>query len=221
MQVLNVNGSEKVLIDGLYYFDNSMRQKERTGKLKGWVFADIVKCIYRTMENHPNEIYRAVASFGRDKDIQIGDSVAMVDINHCYLQVAHKLGYISKKDYGRILKKYADIKIDVCAAFTSLFKETSCTYISPKMRVERTIICHNYELEIVRDNIINYSNSIMAGFKGQYYTRNVDGIWIPFEELEALKAYLEPFGLSYKIAKGIFLDKTMLYDSELDKIIYI
>jgi hypothetical protein len=61
----------------------------------------------------------------------------------------------------------------------------------------------------------------MANWKGDYYSRNVDGIWIPIAELESLESYLMDKGLKYKVIKGKFLEDNMLFDSELNKIIHL
>jgi len=59
--------------------------------------------------------------------MELMDDVALVDVDHCYLQVANKLGYIGDKDYKRLLSRYPQLKIDICAAFTSIVRETKCS----------------------------------------------------------------------------------------------
>lgn len=218
--MVSINGNERVLIDGAFHFDNN-RKRNEFFQLKGWVFAEIIRCVYRSLEGHTTEVFPKVSSYTFRRELGVRDHVALVDIDHCYLQVAHRLGYIGEKDYGRLLKRYSDLKIDICAAFTSLFKETRCTYIGTRGRVDRVIDCNNYELELVRDNIINYSNSIMYNWVGDFYWRNVDGIWVPIAELESLEAYLRGLGLKYKVKQGLFLSDKMLFSTETGGFVYL
>lgn len=215
MQVLSVSGNDSLLIDGYKFYDNQVGSKINHN-LKGWVFSDIMKSLYRNIEHWTNERYKEVSSYKKNKDIQLGDNIAYVDVDHCYLQVARNLGYLGQSDYERILKKYSDIKIEVCASFTSLFKDVKCTYFKGNGKIDREIECFNYELELIRDNIINYSNGIMESFTGEYYYRNVDGIIIPESEVESLLSHLAERNLKFKIFKGMYLGNKSIYCKEKD-----
>jgi len=202
------------LIDGYKFYDNQVGVKVKHN-LKGWVFSDIMRSLYRNIDHWTTEVYKPVSSYKKNKALQVGTEIAYVDIDHCYLQVAKNLGYLSQSDYERILKKYSDIKIEVCASFTSLFRETKCTYFKGNGKIDREIECFNYELELIRDNIINYSNSIMASYRGDYYSRNVDGIILDFKDLEGLLVHVAEKNLKFKVLKGKYLGDNLLYDSDL------
>ncbi len=169
------------------------------------------------MDDHPVTRYQALNPYSNKKEVKIGDEIAYVDIKHCYLQVANKLGYIADIDYKRILRKYADIKIQVCAAITSLFREVKSDYYNKKGRVERTIICENNFLDDIQNNIINYSRKIMFDYchSGMdYYYRNVDGIVVPLADRDFIKGYMEGIDLEYKIVEGRYIGNGMIFNKK-------
>lgn len=207
-------------LNGWKVFDNSKIQEYSS--LKGYVFSDLWQCIYRTFDSHPAIAYPAILGYSIKKEPQLMEEVVYADIDHCYLQIANKLGYINQRDYDRLLKKYSEIKIEICASFTSLFKETKCDYFNKSGRVCRSMECNNYFLEIVRDNIINYSHSIMHEFckTHQYHVRNVDGIWTGIDQASKLNKYLSGLGLKFKLHKGKYINNRMIVGLD-GKIIYL
>ncbi len=214
-------GNRDVLfLNGFRVFDNS--KVADYSPLRGYVFNDISQCIYRTFDNHPKEVYPMVNGYSVVRDPEMLEEVVYCDINHCYLQVANKLGYINDKDYSRILKKYSEIKIEVCASFTSLFKDTKCDYFNEKGKVNRSMECDNYFLEIVRNNIINYSHGIMHKWctGNKYLIRNIDGVWIPASEGPSLKKYLTDLGFKFKFYEGKYVNSQMIMGGD-GKIIYL
>lgn len=207
-------GNRQVMyINNTRVFDNS---KTNDYVENMYVFSDILQCIYRTFETHPSYLVPKVrSSYSIKKEPKMLDDVCYVDIEHCYLQVANRLGYINDKDYTRILKSYKDIKIEVCASITSMFKDIRCEYFSKKGYVEREIECNNYFLESARDNIINFSNSIMYNFckDNEFYFRNVDGVWLPKKNGVKIKKYLNNLKIKYKYAEGKFINNNLLIGS--------
>lgn len=141
------------------------------------------------------------------------DKVTYVDISHCYLQVANKLGYINDEDYSKILSQYSKTKIEVCASITSLFRETKCDYYNKKGRVDRTIECNNYFLEDAQNNIINFSRKIMLDYCRtgmDYYNRTIDGLVVPQEDRELIIGYIKECGFKYKEVTGAFLGNGLI-----------
>ncbi len=163
--------------------------------------------IYRTLPDHMTERIGTVNAYSSKNPLQVRDEVSYVDIRHCYLQVANRLGYINDIDYKRFLKNYTQTKIQVCAAITSMFREVKSDYYNKKGHVHRTITCDNYYLENAQHNIINYSRKIMYNYCRagmDYYYRNVDGIVVPYRDRNLIIGYMEGVGLEYKEVSGVY-----------------
>ncbi len=82
--------------------------------------------------------------------------------------------------------------------------------------------CDNYFLEIVRNNIINYSHGIMHKWctGNKYLIRNIDGVWIPASEGPSLKKYLTDLGFKFKFYEGKYVNSQMIMGGD-GKIIYL
>lgn len=178
-----------------------------------YVWRQINEAIYKTIDNHPTVKYEDVNGYSTKKILKVMDKVTYVDISHCYLQIANRMGYINDQYYDKILSKYSKTKIEVCAAITSLFREVKCDYYNKNGKVDRTIECNNYFLEDAQNNIINFSRKIMFDYcrSGMdYYNRTVDGIIVPQEDREFIIGYIKETGLKYKEVTGLFLGNGLI-----------
>lgn len=178
--------------------------------------------IYRTLSDHPKERTKAVSAYSSKMPLKVRDEICYLDIRHCYLQVANKMGYINDIDYNKFLKNYDKTKIQVCASITSMFREVKCDYYNEKGRINRTIRCENYYLDDAQHNIINYSRKIMYDYCNtglDYYFRNVDGIVVPLRDKPFIKGYIENMGLQYKEVSGIFCGNGLIFSYELDEFV--
>lgn len=177
------------------------------------IWRQVHTAIFKTMPDHPDWWIPQPSAYSTSKPLRFKDRITYVDIKHCYLQVANRLGYINDKDYERILSRYSKTKIQVCAAITSLFREIKSEYYDSKGRVTHTITCDNYYLESAQNNIINYSRQIMSDYckSGMdYYFRNVDGIVVPYRDRDFILGYIKSTGLLYKEISGVFYGNGMV-----------
>lgn len=156
--------------------------------------------IYKTYKKHYDGTILVVNDKKQKSIPYFGERVDKVDIESCYLRTAVMLGYISKKKYRWLLTKYDDIKIEFCAAITSLGSDSKMVY---KDR-GTTIKCDNGYLKNISDNIINHSVNIMTNYQGKYFDKNVDGILIPHRNLGKLLTYLLRNGYHYTVSSGTF-----------------
>jgi len=217
VKVVHRGGTDVVYADGMM-----LRNYEALEQQKNiHIWRQVQMAIYETMHRHIVDRCPVIQPYSSRKNLEVGDEITYVDINHCYLQMANRLGYISDLKYEKILSKYSTTKIQVCAAITSLFREIKTVYYNEKGRVSREITCDNYCLESAQHNIINFSRKIMydyckLGF--DYYYRNVDGIVIPAQDRDILLAYMEGYGLKFKEFTGTFLGNGMLYNHATEAI---
>ncbi len=177
------------------------------------VWRQVHSAIFKTIQDHPDVWLAQPSAYNSKKLIKFRDKITYVDIRHCYLQVANRMGYINEVDYQKILSKYSKTKIQVCAAITSLFREVKTDYYNKKGHVTRTITCDNYYLEYAQNNIISFSRQIMANYCKagmDYYFRNVDGIVVPYSEREYILEYIKSTGLLYKEISGVYFDNGMI-----------
>jgi hypothetical protein len=180
-----------------------------------YIWRQVKGAICRTFESHPVLDLKKINPYSNRKELVFGDKVTYIDIRHCYLQIANKLGYINNRDYATILKNYKNTKLQVCAAITSLFREIKCDYYNKKGRIVRTIECNNYFLETAKDTIVNYSCSIMYDYckaGNDYYYRRVDGIVVNQSDREKIIGYINDKGLKYKEITGIYYGNGMIYN---------
>ncbi len=204
--------------------EQTLLDKDRMIMLRS-IHSTITKNIHDYIKNsHPDEskIHRhnlyveKVDQFEHVREPEVMEEIAYFDINHAYLQIAYRLGYIKKRSYQKLLDIYPDYKIEICAALMSMAKSTQCTYFRKKSvkSIRRVIDCDYSGIKEIRDNISSTTHLIFPelceSLSIGIFARNVDSVVIPRNEADRLATELDKMKLKYKRFEGKYSGHGML-----------
>lgn len=151
-----------------------------------------------------------------------GEYFYNIDLKSAYWQVANKLGYLNDKMFNNYFAsdEYKMAK-RVCISF--LARKNYMIYHPKEAELGDSfkIICDTSVLRGVYQNIRHFLYTTMvecveSGLK--WFEYNIDGVTVPLESLERVKAYFTNLGLEYKITECRKVnDKEYLYGSKQRK----
>lgn len=135
----------------------------------------------------------------------LNKTLPLIDVNHCYWQVAYKLGYITKETYRRFKKpKYKLMRNMSLASITS--PKISEVYILGSM-IATFKENKRYE-KLIYDNIRSYTFNLfeelfefIGGKKNNVLKYRIDGaVLVNDDVLKKAKMFFEEKGIEYKIS---------------------
>ena len=132
----------------------------------------------------------------------LGEQIYCVDVNNCYWDTAHKMGFISQTTYLRGLKK-KEWKIGRNASIGSLSKVIVETSFVNGVKIESTIIKPKVDLSIIRDKIVSEVHEsflkILKRLNEDWIMYFTDCIYIPLSKVEEVREYFKGIGYDTKV----------------------
>ncbi len=210
--------------------DQTLYDKERNRTVRN-LNTLITKNIYNYIKNsspeesriHRHDLYvTKIEQFEYIKEPELLQDIAYFDLNHTYLQVARRLGYINKRSYEKILAIYPEYKIEVCTAIVSMAKSVQCVYYRKKSikKVQRIVECDYSGIRQIRDNIVYASHLILSELcennNISFFARNVDAVVIPRSKANKLAKALDKLKIKYKQFEGKYAGHGMLLQDDCE-----
>lgn len=165
------------------------------------------------VKKNPNSKYLKKINDNIDLEIQKANKVALkkylgkqiycVDVNDCYWETAHILGFISKSTYQRGLKD-KKWKTGRNASLGSLSKVIVASDYVNGIRQEPIIIEDENDLSPIRDSVVRKVHGIFMELLGKlkddwimYFT---DCVYVPFEKIKEVEDFFDKNGYSVKVS---------------------
>lgn len=156
--------------------------------------------VKKIMDNADLEIQKANPD-GLKK--HLGSQIYGVDVNDCYWDTAHKMGFISKATHMRGLKQ-KDWKTGRNASIGALSKVVYASDYVDGIRQDPVIIKGHVDLSPIRDAVVRNVHDMFMGIINKlgddwlmYFT---DCVYVPLERVEEVQAYFEQHGYQTKVS---------------------
>lgn len=135
--------------------------------------------------------------------IAVKENFWCIDIDSCYWQMAHRLGYISRKLYADYMW-LEEFKTTKHLALSFLPRPTHKIYYSNGQQSWR-IECDSHQWEIMYSNIVTSSYNLIHKLqeltgRDKVILRRADAIYVKQTELEVIKNYLKQQKIEFKMA---------------------